>query len=338
MYRPFCKEILQKPIDQITEQDLVGYFQQERDETLFLEFKSYTDRAEDNRGRDAKAAEKVRGVVKAISAFLNSSGGLVIWGAPESVEVSRDKKKVKICQGALAPVPTYYDRDAFISKIVSQISPLPQGIRMQPIEVGGGYVYLFEMGESQNKPHQFDGRYYVRTDTRTDAAPHHWVYALCRQVRVPELALNLKANPSLNSIHDENITFSVIAEIQNTTELVNDYDIYFKAQTLNGGIKKSHLGDAASSLLFADVTKILSHGLPVELTFFIDIKKQRYPEGQPSITIWFGGKNSIVKKVSHQVIFSDRPRSVDYTNTTFSYDVILKPIADSVVDLSVETT
>ena len=96
MYKPFCEEILQKPIDQITEQDLVDYFQQERDETLFLEFKSYLDKSEDKRPPSVKAAEKERGVIKAVSAFLNSSGGLVIWGAPESKEVLRSDKRVRL--------------------------------------------------------------------------------------------------------------------------------------------------------------------------------------------------------------------------------------------------
>jgi hypothetical protein len=328
MYRPFCEEILGIAIDDVGYQDLEHYFQQERDETLFLEFKSYTNRPNDTRGRDAKASEKIRGVIKAISALLNSNGGLVIWGAPEPKEISRGEKKVKMCQGSLTPVPDFNDRDAFISKIVSQISPLPQGIRMQPIQVQGGYVYLFEVPESQYKPHQYDGRYYVRNDTRTDAAPHHWVYALCRQVRYPELALSLKGISNYNSVSHDYISIEVTAEIENITEFVNDHEAYLKVYTPNGGIGRTSLDKKATTVLFDNVAKILTYGLPIEFIFWVDIKRQSYPENQPFITIWFGGKNSMVKKVTYKIVMTG-PSQVDYTGTSFSIGINLDIIDDT---------
>ncbi|MBD2757152.1 AlbA family DNA-binding domain-containing protein [Spirosoma validum] len=322
MYKPFTEELFNQPIDKITQQDLERYFQEERDETLFLEFKSFTDKTEDTRSRSKKEADRIKGVLKTIDAFLNSSGGLLIWGAPEPVDVERGERKVKMCRGPLAPVPTFYDRDSFINQLASQISPLPQEVRIQSVPVSGGYVYLFEVPESQNKPHQFDGRYYVRMDTRTDVAPHYLVYALCRQVKVPELSMTAKFDRALTRLNPSTIDFDVSVEITNQTETTNDYDIYLKVQVLNGTVERIRLLDGIDILMLDNVAKILPSGLPARAHFNVKINIPFNDKTGDIIKIWYGGKTSQVKQHVYSVNFvNQRIQGVEHS---IIYDVRAK--------------
>ncbi|ADB41826.1 AlbA family DNA-binding domain-containing protein [Spirosoma linguale] len=302
MYKSFIEEIFQTT--EVTKEDLERYFETERDETLFLEFKSFVDKDVNNREKELRDAEKIKGVIKTIDAFLNSNGGLLIWGAPESVEVNRGKKKIKVCQGTLCPVPTFYDRDAFVNKIASQIRPLPQGVRMQSIQVEKGYIYLFEVPESQNKPHQFDGRYYIRLDTNTSIAEHYLVHAMCRQIKNPELSIKVTLGNGRMRTNEPKrfISFTLFVNIENTVEGINDYDIYIKSHITNDGQFGKFRQDRGHTALFEDVSKILSFGLPVEFDFDVFVNVPVIPE--PIITIWYGGRNSLVKKVSFKVKFN----------------------------------
>ena len=63
-------------IDQITEEMLIDYFKEEHEETDLLEFKSFYDKKQGN------YKEKESTVLKNICAFLNSSGGIIVWGDP----------------------------------------------------------------------------------------------------------------------------------------------------------------------------------------------------------------------------------------------------------------
>ncbi len=55
-----AQTIFAKSLDEITEADLTNYFQQERDETLNLEFKSYTDKPGDTRSQLTKDTENTK--------------------------------------------------------------------------------------------------------------------------------------------------------------------------------------------------------------------------------------------------------------------------------------
>lgn len=304
MYKPYTEELFNQPIDKITQLDLERYFLQERDETLFLEFKSFTDKVEDKRSKSVKEAERIRGVLKTIDAFLNSSGGLLIWGAPESVEVERGERKVKMCKGPLAPVPTFYDRDAFINQLASQISPLPHGIRMQPVEVDGGYVYLFEVPESQSKPHQYDGRYYLRMDTRTDVAEHYLVEALFKQIRVPQLKATLygeSASATQTFYRDSLITTNFNLHISVTHEIESEHDLFFCLTTTKGVFQtgrlsdfRKRIGSDGRRLYVENAASIVAHGFnffcPIEFEFTVGKDFAEKPE--IDITVLYGGRNS----------------------------------------------
>jgi hypothetical protein len=58
--------------------------------------------------------------------FLNSDGGIIIWGAPKGKKVP--DKKEKVFQGEPDMVDYLYEKDAFISKIADSITPTPRAI------------------------------------------------------------------------------------------------------------------------------------------------------------------------------------------------------------------
>lgn len=317
MYKPFAKKLFGYPIDKIDQEILERYFQQERDETLFLKFKSFTDKPEDTRSRSKKEAERIKGVLKNIDAFLNSSGGLLIWGAPESVQVERGERKVQMCKGLLAPVPTFYDRDSFINQLASQIKPLPQGIRMEPVPVAGGYVYLFEVPESQRKPHQYDGRYYVRTD----AAEHYFVEALFKQIRVPQLSAKLYDFAALSTqviFRDSIITTSFKLHISVAHEMETESDLFFCLTTTKGVFQtvrltdlKKRIGSEGKRLYVESATSIVAYGFPFfcPIEFDFTVGRDFTDKHEVDITVLYGGRNSPSKsqvfRLTYQLVYED---------------------------------
>ncbi|MBL0145403.1 MAG: putative DNA binding domain-containing protein [Chitinophagaceae bacterium] len=81
----YCTSHFGKRLNDLTIQDIESYFQQERIETDQLEFKSISQHGNLN--------DKILGIQRSICAFLNSSGGLLIWGAPEGKKYMKKKKR-----------------------------------------------------------------------------------------------------------------------------------------------------------------------------------------------------------------------------------------------------
>jgi hypothetical protein len=154
-----------------------------KEESDVVEFKSYYEKNQNNH------THKEDAIIKTICAFLNSSGGVVIWGAP----VGKKEGKKKVFVGDLSPVEYTYEKDDFISKISNRIIPLPANIRFKPLEVEKNkYVYIVEVPQSIAKPHQFDGRYFMRLDGQTKTAPHHYIEALFKQISFPNIGGYIK--------------------------------------------------------------------------------------------------------------------------------------------------
>ena len=122
----FSKLYFNKNLEDLVYEDLTTYFIDERIESDKLEFKSYNQKG--------NSSEKFNGICKSIAAFLNSGGGLLIWGAPSGakrqVKVKQQVKIVKIFIGQLEPIDHILEKDQLINKITDRITPLPSGIRV----------------------------------------------------------------------------------------------------------------------------------------------------------------------------------------------------------------
>ncbi len=216
--------------------------------------------------------------MRAICAFLNSSGGLLIWGAP--IEVRRDKG-YKVCAGPLSPVEKRYSKDEFISKLSTKIIPFASPALFRSIEIEEGkYVYLFDVPESEVKPHQFDDRYFIRLDGQSKAAPHYVIDALFKQFKRPILHANLKAtvynlikrkwNPSYA---EDLIVIALEGSITNLSEAINDKNIFYIIRTDFGSFTDpASRGDQLREAFDDSLKLILPIGIPVEFSLKLHIR------------------------------------------------------------------
>jgi predicted HTH transcriptional regulator len=127
-------------ITNIKYNDVVHYFSEPKDENDKIEYKSFVENPKDNQ------TEREKKILQSICGFLNSDGGLIIWGAPKGKKVP--PKKEKIFQRELDMVEYLYEKDAFISKITDSITPAPRGILFHRIDKGDKHIYILEIPHS----------------------------------------------------------------------------------------------------------------------------------------------------------------------------------------------
>ena len=138
-------------------EDLKQLIANRTQENLNLEFKS---------GRLLKKGE-VASLGKAISAFANSDGGILILGVDE------DKKKEPPVAGDLSPVTI--SKESFEQKLLSSVQPWPENTLIVPVEMGGGSrVFVIEVPSLHYPPVQ-DGStraYYYRANFQNVPMSH----------------------------------------------------------------------------------------------------------------------------------------------------------------------
>ena len=178
----FCSAHFGKPLNSITIDDLKSYFIDERIESDQIEFKSIHPIGNIN--------EKFAGVQRSVCAFLNSSGGLLIWGSPEGQKV--EGKKEKIFKGDLTFFNQVLEKDFIISKISDSIIPLPNNIRTNILSDGNNCIVVLEIDASEYSPHQNASTYFMRIDGQTKPAPHHYIEALFKKITYPNIEVFLK--------------------------------------------------------------------------------------------------------------------------------------------------
>jgi hypothetical protein len=197
------KSILGKEIEELELNDIINYFQSPKEESDVIEYKSFYEKNQDN------FKHKENAVLKTICGFLNSKGGLLIWGAPKENKNS----DINIYEGELSPVQKEIDRDNFINKVVQKIQPVPSNIKFFKIKITDNeFVYIIEVAESFYKPHQFDSRFWMRNDGQTNVAPYHYVEALFKRISYPNLSATIRITQKEILIHNEKyrLRYSVI--------------------------------------------------------------------------------------------------------------------------------
>lgn len=305
----YTESFLGKPIESITVDDVKEYFSVDREEYLTLEFKSFYDRNTDYRYKEDT-------VLKTICGFLNSQGGLLIWGAPVGEKREVDGKKIKVFTGDLSPVDRFLQKDDLISKISNRITPLSYGIKVNVLQVEQGkYIYLFEVPESISKPHQFDDRYFIRLDGQTKVAPHYVVEALFKQIKTPDLQGFIRVT-EIERVAFDQIIFTLNVFIINTSKVINALGSYFLIQTETGKLYDSQ-NDAlvnnkfrAKQLTHIDSFPVLSYGLHSTITLYFVLKQSEFIDSntynEPIIlSLTFGAKNSPAKVSSYNFRISD---------------------------------
>lgn len=153
-------------------------------EELFLDFKRSADAGAD--GRLHPIDRKNLG--KLISAFGNSSGGVIVWG----IDCSNDPKTQADLPRAKVPIK---DVSRFVSRLESAVSgctlPAHPTVSHFAIPLPGstdGFVATL-IPESSLCPHQAIGenRYYIRSGSNCEPAPHGVLAAMFGRKPVPIL-------------------------------------------------------------------------------------------------------------------------------------------------------
>ena len=115
---------------------------------------------------------------------------MLIIGAPREIDLPLEGgRKARVCRGPFTPLPEISKDDAHRS-LLSKVTPLPSGVRVNPVRCAGGCVVLVDVDSSNYPPHQHDRTYWIRLDGETRKAPHALVESLFLQRRGPNLELN----------------------------------------------------------------------------------------------------------------------------------------------------
>jgi hypothetical protein len=310
-----------KPLGQLTYEDIETFFQTEREETDQLEFKSFHP-AENFEGM-------LSGVIAGIASFLNSSGGVLIWGAPKGDKPPKESgKKEKVFRGALYPIDRVVEKDWLISRVSDKIVPLPGGIRVQILERDGNRVCVFEVDESPTSPHQHEGTYYMRIDGQKKPAPHHYVEALMKKITYPVLKCHIK--PLVSYTHHNTFKIDIMFLFLNASPFENEEEFSYKIQVDNGKFSNvvyhaSHPSYVANTLMpgfksdseykSPQKGEILhcSDSVQVNFSFDFAISDLRQKENKAALRVYFGGKKSPIKYCHYKLDFSgiDPMASID---------------------------
>ncbi|PTQ96828.1 putative DNA-binding protein [Mucilaginibacter yixingensis] len=290
----FSSAYFGKPLSELTYEDIVEYFTVPRQESETIEFKSFPKQAAFDAG--------LQNVLKGISAFLNSTGGLLIWGAPKGV---KEAGREDIFVGELQPVKDLREKDSLINRISSSIIPLPIGIAVQILSRGTDHLYIFEIQQSTYRPHQYDTRYYVRLDGQSKPAPHYLVDALMKRVTYPNLNGVIKFHEIQ---HDaDGFYLNIEVGIFNFSVLQNEEQISFKilcdggyfprSGDLTSNFRRWHYNNEGTELTYDNFVSVLHYGNPRTYTDQIRIKTTQINknDGMLSFLLSFGGKYSPAK-------------------------------------------
>lgn len=308
----YSKAYFGKNLNKLLYQDIVDYFLVEKEESDKIEYKSFSE-------HHGNFNNKLDGVIRGICAFLNSEGGILIWGAPEGVKL--EHRKEKIFQGELSPVNELVEKDSLISKISDSITPLPIGISVQVLNNDNKYVYIFEIQKSEYKPHQFKNTYYARLDGQTKPAPHYLIEALFKQIKYPNIEGYIK--PTKISTDGSKFFLDIEIFLFNFTELQNEENAFFRLMCKEGIFTRSltpgneeMFGYNGHMLIFKNFIDILHFGagnLHSERLQFSPYTRE------VELDLMFGGKKSPMKRSNYKLNLSlidlNKPDNPNYLIT-----------------------
>lgn len=206
---------------ELTFSDIQLYFKERQEESSTLEFKC--------------GDVEITDVYKEVAAFLNTEGGLLIIGAPRESKEVIGRKTITYCQGDVT-YSKFISKDWLHQKLYSNITPSPTQIYIKEITTQSGNIFILDIPQSFNPPHQSnaDGRYYIRIENEAKPAPHGLIQALFDKRKKPKIKAEIKRvyfdniTDYLNvSLHNESSIpadkVSFIVELFNISETDNNF-------------------------------------------------------------------------------------------------------------------
>jgi hypothetical protein len=292
-----------KPLDNLEYQDLVDYFLEAKEESTKVEFKSFS-------AQYGNFNKNLVGVIRGICAFLNSEGGILIWGAPEGVSVSGQNSKS--FHGHLAPLTELKEKDWLINKISDLITPLPVGINVAILQDETKVVYVFEIKQSNYAPHQYKNTYWARLDGQTKPAPHYLIDALFKKIRYPNIEGFIK--PEMISKDRSKFILDLSIYFFNFSPLQNEENVSFRLMCPQGTFIRnqdpnfSHMYFSnGHELIFTNFIDVLHFGAPNwrdEKIVFDQIQLSEKFNNEVHLVLSFGGKYSPLKVSTYKMDFN----------------------------------
>lgn len=298
-----------KNLTELNYTDIENFFVEEKEESNSLEFKSYS-------AEYGNLNKNIEGVIRGICAFLNSEGGVLIWGAPEGTKIEGRQEKVFV--GELSPVPELKEKDWLINKISDSITPLPIGVNVQTLDKDGSYVYIFEIQQSKYSPHQFKNSYFARLDGQTKPAPHYLIEALFKKITYPRIEGFIKPDKIFTDGNNYYLDLTIF--IFNFSELQNEENVSFRLMCPQGIFMKSQMPQFQNmysyeghQLIHKDLIKVLHFGGPnmhIERLSFNPHDLLNKHQNKVDLLLSFGGRYSPLKSSDYKLDFS----RIDWSN------------------------
>jgi len=299
----YSQQYFGKNLDNLEIQDISDFFAEEKEESDKIEFKAF-HHTFGNFNRN------LEGVIRGICAFLNSNGGILIWGAP----LGQENENRQIFQGPLSLVTQLIEKDTLISKISDSITPLPINVNVHTIENRGDYLYIFEVQKSNYSPHQFKNIYYARLDGQTKPAPHYLIDALFKKVSYPNIEgfINLDG---FGNASNGNVYLDISIIIINFSALQNEEDISYRlicgqaifAGSLNPQTSHNYALRGHQYTNIGNID-ILHFGAPEitsqRLLFNLETLADQH-NNEMELNLFFGGKKSPLKFSEYKLNFGN---------------------------------
>lgn len=260
MRKKFITHFFKKEPEELTLADIETYFQNRQEESPTLEFKS--------------GDVEINDIFKEVAAFLNTEGGLLIIGSPRETKETNGKKTINYCKGDVT-FSKLSNKDWLHQKLFSNITPSPTEIFIKEFSTEMGNVFILDIPQSTNPPHQSnaDGRYYIRLENEAKPAPHGLIQALFDKRRKPKLIARVEREKidDLNdnlyvSIHnDSNVPadkVSFIIDIYNISK--TDNKLNFKEIRRDALGRKFSFSERAHQVLVS----VISLGVDFSITHY----------------------------------------------------------------------
>jgi hypothetical protein len=312
-----------KSIDVLQYQDIQRFFDESKEESTKIEFKSFSSQF-------GNFNTNLEGIIRGICAFLNSEGGILIWGASEGVTMSGQNGKV--FQGTLSPLQELKEKDWLINKISDAITPLPVGIAVSILTSGVNVLYIFEVQQSNYSPHQYKNIYYARLDGQTKPVPHYLIEALFKKIKYP----NIEGFIKLDQITHDGFRYylDITIFIFNFSHLQNEENVSFRlmcpqgifARALDSRYSEIYEYDG-HQLIFKDFIDVLHFGAPnmhsERLSYEPNQLLSQY-KNEVDLLLSFGGRYSPLKVSSYRLDF----KKIDW-NKSFEPNYLFSEIEEN---------
>ncbi len=304
----YCQKYFNKDIDDLKISDLKKFFEKEQTESATIEFKS---------GSGEKLDKGIIKCKESICSFLNTEGGIIIWGAPKEVKVEDARK---VCQGQLTYLKKDFKKDQLVNIVTDKISRMPTGIRVCPLRNEKSYLYVFEIQESWGKPHQFDGKYWIRLDGQNRPAPHWLVEALIKQIQYPIIQGYISLQKAFVLKGNYRLEFRV--HFLNNSSLPNEENFEFKVRFP----EDCRLTEYPSGIEYKGEFQTFPYGRQSSRKFMVEVPQRNQVI---DILLFYSGKHSPLKYCKYQVELGESISDTKNCLQTITDNILLSDYHES---------